>query len=230
MKERVVASSSGTFSFDRRDLSRFLYDLYDYEPKLLRRLISARPYVCPFDEIERHVPPGARLLDVGSGNGSLLAILLAAGRIREAVGCDVHEGALVSARTAAGRTGHGEQVSFQKIGGFEDLPSDRFDVVTMIDVLHHIAEKDRARAVAQSLERVAPDGIFLFKDMVEGPFWRRLAHNLDDYIFSGEWVTQVKTAALRRQVLESGFDLVEEREIPRLWYGNTLLVFRRQSK
>ncbi|WP_422377790.1 class I SAM-dependent methyltransferase [Roseibium sp.] len=225
-----MASSSGTFSFDRRELSRFLYDLYDYEPKMLRRLISARPYVCPFDEIERHVPQGARLLDVGSGNGALLAILLAAGRIREAVGCDVHEGALVSARTATGRTGQGGQVAFRKIDGFEDLPGEQFDVVTMIDVLHHIAEKDRARAVDQSLERVAPGGIFLFKDMVEGPYWRRLAHNLDDYIFSGEWVTQVKTAELRKQVLNSGFDLVEDMEIPRLWYGNTLLVFRRVSK
>ena len=225
-----MASSSQAFSFDRRDLSRFLFDLYDYEPKLLRRLISARPYVCPFDQIERHIPQGARILDVGSGNGALLAILLAAGRITEAVGCDVHEGALVSARRAAGRTGLAERVTFQQIGGFEELPAEQFDVVTMVDVLHHVAEAERASAVRQAIERVAPGGLFLFKDMVEAPFWRRLAHNLDDFIFSGEWVKQVRTAELRNEVLGAGFDMVEELVIPRLWYGNTLLVFRRVSK
>lgn len=222
-----MSPSSGSFSYDRQDLSRFLYDLYDYEPGLLRRLISARPYVCPFDHIEKHVPQDAQVLDVGCGNGALLAILLASGRIAGGVGCDVNDAALASARTAADRTGRGACVAFRKIAGFDELPDASFDVVTMVDVLHHVPEDGRARAVDQSLRRVAPGGIFLFKDMVEKPFWRRLAHNLDDLLFSGEWVRQVKTDALESQVLEAGFRLVESACIPRVFYGNTLRVFQR---
>lgn len=222
-----MSSRSGSFSFSRPDLSRFLFDLYDYEPGLLRRLISARPHVCPFDHIERHIPQDARVLDVGCGNGALLAILLAAGRIKEAVGCDVHEGALASARTAADRTGRGNAVSFRRIQDFQELPDALFDVVTMVDVLHHVPDGARAQAVAQAIRRVAPGGVFLFKDMVEGPFWRKLAHNLDDLIFSGEWVKQVKTADVEKQVINAGFELVESKNIPRLFYGNTLRVLKR---
>ena len=136
-------------------------------------------------------------------------------------------GALASARKAAARTGTGQVVDFLRIQGFEELPEDRFDVVTMIDVLHHVPESDRARAVAEAIKRVGPNGIFLFKDMVEKPFWRRLAHNIDDLIFSGEWVKQVKTADVAAEVENAGFELFENLCIPRLFYGNTLLVFRR---
>ncbi len=226
-KERYVSSNAGSFSFDRKDLSRFLFDLYDYEPRFLRKLISARPYVCPFEDIVRHIPRNARVLDVGCGNGALIAILLASGRIREGIGCDVHEGALASARKAAARTGPGQKVSFRQIHGFEELPDDRFDVVTMVDVLHHVPETDRAQAIAEAVKRVGPDGIFLFKDMVEKPYWRRLAHNIDDLIFSGEWVKQVKTADVEAQVGNAGFELIESLCIPRIFYGNTLRIFRR---
>ncbi|MEE4012291.1 class I SAM-dependent methyltransferase [Roseibium sp. FZY0029] len=222
-----MSARAGSFSFDRKDLSRFLFDLYDYEPKLLRKLISARPYVCPFEDIERHIPEDAKVLDVGCGNGALLAILLASGRVKVAVGCDVHEGALASARMAAERTGNAGHVSFLKIRGFEELPADSFDVVTMVDVLHHVPEGDRVKAVEEAIKRVAAGGIFLFKDMVEAPFWRRLAHNVDDLIFSGEWVRQVKTAKVEAQVKAAGFELFESLEIPRIFYGNTLRVFRR---
>lgn len=222
-----MSARAGSFSFDRKDLSRFLFDLYDYEPKLLRKLISARPYVCPFEDIERHIPSNAKVLDVGCGNGALLAILLASGRISEAVGCDVHEGALASARKAAERAGNAGCVSFLKIGDFEALPADRFDVVTMVDVLHHVPEGERVKAVDEAIKRVGTGGIFLFKDMVESPFWRRLAHNIDDLIFSGEWVRQVKTAEVEAHVKAAGFVLVESLEIPRIFYGNTLRVFRR---
>lgn len=222
-----MSASTGSFSFDRKDLSRFLFDLYDYEPRLLRKLISARPYVCPFEEMERHVPANAKVLDVGCGNGALLAILLASGRISEATGCDVHEGALASARKAAGRMGHSAEVSFLQIDSFAELPDDCFDVVTMVDVLHHVAEPERKTAVEEAIKRVGPAGVFLFKDMVEAPFWRRLAHNIDDLIFSGEWVKQVKTAEVEKQVRAAGFELVESLEIPRVFYGNTLRVFRK---
>nr|WP_282449532.1 class I SAM-dependent methyltransferase [Roseibium sp. CAU 1639] len=193
----------------------------------MRRLISARPYVCPFDHLERHIPSDAKVLDVGCGNGALLAILLASERIRQGVGCDVNGDALASATKAAERTGRGERVTFRQIGGFEELPDDRFDVVTMVDVLHHVPEADRAQAVAQALRRVGPNGLFLFKDMVEKPFLRRLAHNLDDLLFSGEWVRQVKTAALEREVEAAGFRLLKSEDIPRVFYGNTLRVFQR---
>ncbi|EAV43853.1 hypothetical protein SIAM614_12033 [Stappia aggregata IAM 12614] len=97
----------------------------------------------------------------------------------------------------------------------------------MVDVLHHVPEGKRVKAVDEAIKRVGTGGIFLFKDMVESPFWRRLAHNIDDLIFSGEWVRQVKTAEVEAHVKAAGFVLVESQEIPRIFYGNTLRVFRR---
>jgi 2-polyprenyl-3-methyl-5-hydroxy-6-metoxy-1,4-benzoquinol methylase len=80
------------------------------------------------------VTPGARILDLGCGDGTFAAELLAAGC--EVTMADVAEGALRRARVRAPRA---EAV---KLGEGEPLPlaEDAFDVVWAGEVLEHVAD------------------------------------------------------------------------------------------
>ena len=189
--------------------------------------MSARPHVCPYDKLVSFVPQGASVLDVGCGTGTLLAVLAAIGRISHGTGCDVSEPPVAAARRAAQRIGAGERLDFVRIDGLRAAPEGTYDVVTMVDVLHHIPPVDRAQAIAEAARRTAKGGVFVYKDMTDRPYWRRLAHTIDDLIFSHELVQQVKEGEVEAWAARCGLALEHAEAIPRYVYGHQLRVFRK---
>ncbi len=210
-------------------LRRLFFDLYQDCPKPLRYLSSVRPYVCPYDKLASFVPAGASVLDVGCGSGSLLAMLAALGLIEGGTGCDVSAPALDVARSAARRLDAGAALTFLHVAGLQEAPPGPFDVVAMVDVLHHVPTPGRQAVVAEAVRRVAENGVFIYKDMTTRSRWRRLAHNLDDYLFTREWVEQVPQGAVEAWARAGGLVLEHSEYIPRLVYGHELLVFRRPA-
>jgi 2-polyprenyl-3-methyl-5-hydroxy-6-metoxy-1,4-benzoquinol methylase len=223
-----VRLPSSSDALTAKTLSGFFFDLYDDAPRPLRMLIAARPYVCPYDKLVSFVPQGATVLDFGCGTGTLLAVLAAVGRLRHGTGCDVSPAPLAAARTAAARIGAADRLDFAPIKDVGSAPEGPFDVVTMVDVLHHIPPAQRAQAIAAAAHRTAPGGVFIYKDMTDRPLWRRFAHSLDDLIFSHELVQQVREGEVEAWAAQSGLDLEHAEYIPRLVYGHQLRVFRKQ--
>lgn len=92
------------------------------------------------------IPEGARVLDVGSGDGSVAALLMAQRADLRIEGVDVllRPGAAIPTRAFDGMT----------------LPcgDDEYDVVMMVDVLHHALEQERLLA---ECARVARDAVVL---------------------------------------------------------------------
>ena len=106
------------------------------------------------EELARAVPPGAHVLDVGSGDGAVAIALM---RIRPDVrvdGVDV----LIRPETA---------IPTQQFDG-RTLPhaDDSFDVAMLVDVVHHAAEPLRLLGEAR---RVARRGLVLKDHLLEGP-------------------------------------------------------------
>lgn len=209
------------------ELRRFLYDAYVDTPKPFRLLGAIRPYVCPFDKLLRFVPERASVLDCGCGPGSLLLAMAAVSGIASGTGCDIAAPPLASARAAAQRLGAEDVLTFVQIRSVHDTPPGPFDVVTMVDVLHHVPGDERAAIVAAAASRVRPGGAFIYKDMTTRSRWRRFAHNVDDWVFTREWVTQVADGAVEQWAAAAGLVLEHAEYIPRLVYGNELRVFRR---
>lgn len=119
----------------------------------------------------RHVPRGARLLDVGCDDGSLSRRLGAA--LREYVGIDPHAPA-GDPRLQRGRFP-------------DDLRADGpFDAIAMLAVFEHFAEDDRARVVEACRRLLRPGGRViltvpspLVDRIVELLRAMRLAHGMD---------------------------------------------------
>lgn len=207
-------------------LRRFFSAVYCDTRQPLRWLAALRPYVCPYDRLLPYIPAGSDVLDVGCGAGSLLALLAATGRIRQGTGCDVSVAPLVSARAAAQRLGADRLLTFRCVQSIAEAPTGPFDVVTMVDVLHHVSPQLRRDVFAAAARRVRPGGILLYKDMTARPGVRRLAHNIDDYAFTREWVQQVPHGAVEAWAASEQLVLAHDEFIPRLVYGHELRVFR----
>ena len=111
-----------------------------------------------------HLQPGATLLDLGCGPGSITVGLAAAVHPGEVHGIDMEESQIGLAQAAAAAGGH-TNATFQA-GNALSLPfkDNFFDVVHAHAVLMHIP--DTAGVLAEVKRVLKPDGIFASRDMI----------------------------------------------------------------
>jgi SAM-dependent methyltransferase len=97
-------------------------------------------------------PDSVRVLDVGCGNGSLLAIPLARAGL-DVTGVDLHRPSIERARRTADAIPNAHFIA----GAVTDLTEPPFDVVILSEVLEHVFDPEVLLLV--SLEHLKPDGI-----------------------------------------------------------------------
>lgn len=156
--------SCGSLFAERRPPDRALHSLYDGEGYFARRRLGPprpwgyqdylrdrahieRKFDGVLDRLERHVKPG-RLLDVGAGPGFMVS--RAAQRGWSARGLDVNGWAVRYARS------HDVDVRPGTLADERVEGDDRFDAVTMMDLLEHVP--DPGAAVAQAAKITRPGG------------------------------------------------------------------------
>lgn len=117
------------------------------------------------DDLAARLPAGGMLLDAGCGDG----VFLAAARARgwETAGVD-------SSQTAAELTGRrlGAQIAVAPLDAFAP-PGERFDAVTLWDVIEHLP--DPAAAMRNLVALLKPGGVLAVRTPNERSAFRRLA-------------------------------------------------------
>jgi SAM-dependent methyltransferase len=114
-------------------------------------------------------PPGADVLDVGCGTGTLAARLAAAGY--NVTGVDPSEGMLEVLRA------RGSSVrAVQGSGTALPFADDSFDLVMCVAVMHHVAQPDDVRRTLAEMVRVARTAglILIWDHNPRNPYWGRL--------------------------------------------------------
>ncbi len=185
-----------------------------------------RPRICPYPELLRHVPARYRLLDVGCGAGGLL---LQAGARDDGVtglGFDASGAAIAMAKRVTERAGL-LGLQFEQCAVTGDWPSGTWDVIALIDLLHHVAPDAREAVVREAARRVMPGGTLIYKDMCRRPRWRAAMNWLHDLVASRQWIRHADTAEVERWFSEAGLQLTHSARLNRWWYGHDLRVFVR---
>ena len=212
---------------DPRSLSRAARELFDHGPWLLRRMQHARPYICPFHELLPIVPSGATVLDVGCGSGLFLGLLRYFGSNIRGFGFDASRIAIDCAKAMAERHGNGS-LRFEYVRKEDPWPTGLFDVVSLLDVLHHIPIEHQKKAFGAAASSVRPGGLLLCKDMSESPWHLAAANRLHDLVDAREWIHYVPVSAVESWAAGLEMELEEAHAYRMLWYQHHLRVFRRR--
>ena len=144
---------------------------------------------------------GARVLDVGCGDGTLVRLMAREGA--RATGLEIGESRLTRARAAPAA---GDEC--YRVGRAEALPFEAadFDIVVFFNSLHHVPIEVQDMALAEAARVLATGGhLFVVEPVAEGPLFE-LMRPVDDE-------TEVRAAAISalRRAAE-GPDFEETRE------------------
>lgn len=208
-------------------ISQLAKQIYTQGSWARRLMICKRPYICPFEALISRVPRNASVLDVGCGDGLFLNTLGLVDQTVTGLGIDSNAVAIESAMQACGNADRTQDIEFRLWQVGEAWPAGEFDVVSMIDVLHHIPTGERRSAVQEAADHVKPGGIFLFKDIGVRPRWRAWFNSLHDLLLTGELVSYTPLDEVCSWVTTTGLDEEERHKINRIWYGHELALFRK---
>jgi 2-polyprenyl-3-methyl-5-hydroxy-6-metoxy-1,4-benzoquinol methylase len=212
---------------DAHTTDRVARELYADAPGIGGWLTRHRPAVCPFELLVSHVPCDATVLDVGCGSGLFLGMLAATRRVRRGLGVDPDARAIARAERMRDRAGWGRTLTFEAPAPDADLPRGPFDVVAMIDVLHHVAPTAQDALLRAAIARVAPGGRFLYKDMAQRPRALALVNRMHDLIVARQWIHYVPIARVVDVVRASGLRVRARADARRYVYAHELVVAER---
>jgi len=194
-----------------------------------RLLATLRAVVCPPQALQAAIPHGSCVLDIGCGNGLWLVMLAQARGIRGGIGVERNVQALATARQAASSAGL--PLRFKTTANPCEWPDTACEVVSMIDVLHHVPRQARATFVRAACARVAPGGRFVYKDMALRPWWAPVWNQLHDLVLARQRVHVEPISRVARWAHDSGLQLRHERRFTGAWlYRHELAVFVRPRR
>jgi 2-polyprenyl-3-methyl-5-hydroxy-6-metoxy-1,4-benzoquinol methylase len=166
---------------------------------------------------------------VGCGAGLFILLLVHLGRIRSAVGFDADRTAIATAQQIAAHLPNSELIQFEHRDANDAWPAGYFDVVCLIDVLHHVRPEHQAALFATAIDHVADGGILLYKDMARRPLWRAWANRLHDLLVVREWIYYAELEDIITWARKGGLCLAETGTIDMLWYRHEWCIFRRSQ-
>lgn len=214
-----------------RNVARIARELYVSGPWGLRTLNRLRPFICPFGPLIEAVPPQSTVLDVGCGAGLFLGLLGHLNVIKVGIGIDTNRQAIELAQRMSGRLPPTVTVIFKCLEADAPWPlKQSADVVSLIDVMHHIPPADQSTVIKRAASAVRPGGLLLYKDMVSRPAWRATSNRLHDLVLARQWIHYVPMDIAIGWAEDAGFRLLRRHQMNRYWYGHEMAVFERLEK
>lgn len=216
----------------RRELEALARQLYRGGSAVMRKMAHWRIAICPFERMVCHVREGAAVLDAGCGSGVFLGFLAGTVQGLKGVGFDASGMAIETARRMAERVkelGLGSELRFERRDAGEDWPEGEYDVVSLVDVLHHVKPGRQREVIERAAGRVKAGGMLLYKDMAERPRWCAWLNRLHDLVVAREWIYYVDPGRVEGWAREMGLELEHAEAMARLWYRHDLRIFRKPA-
>lgn len=211
----------------RKSIVSIARRLYPTGPLLLKHLQHWRPYICPYAALIKCVPGGSYLLDVGCGGGLLLGLLADMGRIAGGVGFDSNKAAIDLASSMTRNLPLNNNLKFLYLSATSAWPEGVFNVISMIDVMHHIPPAQQQQAIETAIAKMPPNGVLLYKDMANHPWYFAWANRLHDLVLARQWIHYLPVEQVISIARKHGLAVQHRETITMLWYRHELAVFSR---
>lgn len=156
-------------------------ELYRDSPRGDRFHVRGRWWSCPFDAIERAVPLGGRVLEVGCGHGLLSAYLAISSPSRKVIGVDIDEHKIALANGARRHLLADEgQLSFATVQPGE-FAEGLWDTIVVADVLYLLDPSSKRNLLRAMVDHLAPGGAIIVKETDVLPRWKFTVNRMQEY-------------------------------------------------
>lgn len=203
-----------------------LNSVYSVAPALHRALVAARPFICPFGPIISQIPQEQNVLDVGCGVGSLLVTLALQGNIKSGIGCDINPKSIeVANRVAKSIPESG--ITFRIARTLDEIPQVEFDVITLIDVMHHVDSEAQRDFFTACADRVRLGGLLVYKDMADKPLWKNIFNRLHDAVLARQFIHYAPLESVEIWAKECNMSSIYKSCYSRFAYAHELIVLKK---
>lgn len=223
-------ATTGKLDLERRaGIAAAAKRLYERGPRRARTLQGLRPFICPFEDLLRWIPARGRVLDVGCGAGLFLGLIGCARPDVTGIGFDADASAIAAADGMARENFPDGRIRFEHSAVGDAWPQGPFEVVGMIDVLHHIPPAAQKDVITEAFAHVGPDGLFVYKDMADRPFFRAWWNRLHDILVAHQWIHYRPIGEVEAWLRDMGAEIVERSSKALGLYGHELIVAKRPA-
>jgi 2-polyprenyl-3-methyl-5-hydroxy-6-metoxy-1,4-benzoquinol methylase len=164
------------------------------------------------------------MLDVGCGSGLFLCMLAESGRIRAGYGVDRSRTAIRNARRIASEKGISRLLCFHTVNSLAEVPDTKYDVVSIIDVLHHIPKFRQFDFLIDTASKLRPGGTLIYKDISAKHMFWRLCNTFHDLVKAHELVNYVSEQRLLSAATEAGLEHHLSMYVRKLWYMHEIHI------
>jgi 2-polyprenyl-3-methyl-5-hydroxy-6-metoxy-1,4-benzoquinol methylase len=178
---------------------------------------NIRKLICPFDKVILNVPKRGCLLDVGSGYGIFCSILTEErpNLIIEGVELDKERVEIAYNKFKSSKLcfiqGDVTTINFGK----------KYDIVTCIDIFHHIPSEHHDPILKNIYKCLKSDGILIIKDMDNRPVYKYLWNYLHDCLMTKSlcmyYVPKIKMINMIEKI---GFSIERNEDIGNILYAH----------
>ncbi len=181
------------------------------------RWLSLGEREAAYDCLTQRIINGARVLDIGTGTGSLA--LRALRRGAQVKGIDINPGMLEIARKKIDNSGFGQQAELKEQGAMElnEEPPDHYNAIMSGLCFSELSEPEQKFTLEECFRILKPGGLLLLADESRpNSLGKRLLHTLIriPLIIITYLITQATTRAvsyLPEKVRQAGFEIQEVR-------------------
>lgn len=188
-----------------------------------RLLMRYRPYICPFHILMQYVRSDSRILDIGCGSGLWLYLLSRLKMIAYGVGVEVNADKVALADSLKNPN---DALEFCHIPAEQDWPNVKCDVLTMIDVLHHVPPQQQ-REFMQRIDKSCIKMV-IFKDIDPAARFKSMMNSVHDLVLSHELPRYCSREKIVKWLEETGFSIVCNKRCDMLWYSHYVIVAERK--
>ncbi len=145
-----------------------LFDFYSGQGPKAALYARLRWRMCPFEEMERHVPKEGTIIDIGCGYGLLANFLVLRSSKRDVTGIDL---SVRRIRAAQKTTDSRKKIQFKLMDAL-DLQLGKYKTVIMSDFLHHIDCEAQEELLARLYRKLPPGGLVIIEEVDSRPLWK----------------------------------------------------------
>ncbi len=180
--------------------------------------------LCPFEQIEKHIPMEGKIIDIGCGYGLLANFLTLKSSKRDITGVDLSEKRI----SIAQETTHNRNKIRFKLVNVLDLQLGEYCAMVMSDFLHHIDHKAQEELLNRCHQKISPGGLLIIEEVDNKPlckYWFNTA--VDIMLNIGEGIYFRNQREFRELLERIGFKVSIEKAHKGIPLSDILYICRK---